>query len=464
LGSSEASFHVACGLLNSAAALFWLKQVCFSKREAEEAESDTYYEFAGGKVQQLPVPQAIAGGLRAQNNVLADNLTVLSRACWERGQQMPSLALKKLLEKPREAYHEWNSSLPGYVPPNPELGPAFESAESLRESFRKAQETRERLRAEMIALQEEMDRLVYAAYGLLPENHPAVCSEAALECGSGAAAFSSSTSPGPGQGAAQSVDDPKAVAGATALQGGSKLPHSIAPLDRDERPFRLWARAGGDYAKAVTQIPCHWPEGGRKLWKARLGAIRDNEHIRRIEQPVYKRRWDEQWKVRNQWRCGPVAYAAEFVDAFEWWLREKGEWWLENRKHGGPVEIAQWTSALWSDPRVQAAWPVAAENYTLLEYERAREKAEADSEPVPEPAQPAADPASFAKAFKRIVDDETVPEGIPWAVPYEELENKRKIKVPAKVKSIRGKLNVPRERFHLRGKSEYLWAGLQFRE
>jgi hypothetical protein len=32
------------------------------------------------------------------------------------------------------------------------------------------------------------------------------------------------------------------------------------------------------------------------------------------------------------------------------------------------------------------------------------------------------------------------------------------------VKSIHGKLNVLRERFHLRGKTEYLWAGLQFRD
>ena len=50
------------------------------------------------------------------------------------------------------------------------------------------------------------------------------------------------------------------------------------------------------------------------------------------------------------------------------------------------------------------------------------------------------------EAFKRIIDDETVPEGIPWATPHEELKNRRKAKVPAKVKSIRGKLNVPRER------------------
>ena len=54
-------------------------------------------------------------------------------------------------------------------------------------------------------------------------------------------------------------------------------------------------------------------------------------------------------------------------------------------------------------------------------------------------------------------------EGIPWGTPYEEVEKKSKIKMPAKVKSIRGKLNVPRERFHLRGRSQYLWAGLHFK-
>ena len=68
------------------------------------------------------------------------------------------------------------------------------------------------------------------------------------------------------------------------------------------------------------------------------------------------------------------------------------------------------------------------------------------------------------EAFKRIIDDETVPEGIPWATPHEELEHKRKVRVAVKVKSIRGKFNVPRQRFHVRGKTEYLWAGLQFRD
>jgi hypothetical protein len=452
--STNAEHQAICGVANSSSALFWLKQVCYNKGAGEDEERDRF-EFAGGKVQELPLPQAIADGLRGNGSRLADRLTKFSQACWERGQQMPSLALKKLFEKPGEAYHEWNSSLPGYVSPNGQLGSPFESAESLRETFRKAQEIRERLRAEMIALQEEMDWLVYAAYGLLPENHPA----AAPLLNQGG------DSPVPGsppirEGGDSLAGSPPGSGGVAEGRGGC----FVLPLQREERPFRLWGRAEGDYAKAIALIPCEWPEWRKKLWQARLAAIRDNEHIRRIEQPVYKRRWDEQWKVRNQWRCGLLAYGAEFVDAFEWWLREKAEWWLEHKKHGGPVEIGEWTLALWSDPRVQAAWPVAAENYALLEYEKAKEKAEANGEPAPEPTPPAIDAASFVKAFKTIIDDETVPDGIPWATPYEELENKDKIKAPAKVKSIRGKLNVPRERFHLCGRSEYLWAGLQFRE
>jgi hypothetical protein len=256
------------------------------------------------------------------------------------------------------------------------------------------------------------------------------------------------------------------------------------PLDQAQRPFRLWQHVEGEYAKAVALIPATWPPERRALWEARFAAIRDNEHIRRIEQPVYKRRWDEQWKVGNQWRSGPVAYGAEFVDAFEWWLSEKAEWWLEHKKNGGPVELDDWAAAIWKDSRVQAAWPVAAENYALLEYEKAMAKAEANGEPVPAPPAgrnaarqglvgaglgPALGqgthegcPYAFLKTFKRIIDDETVPEDIPFAVPYDELEN-RKIKISPKVKSIRGKLNVPRERFHLRGRTTYLWAGLQFR-
>jgi len=431
---SETATDLVVGLLNSSSALFWLKQVCFNKGAGEDEERDRF-EYLTNKVEKLPVPQPVGEALKERSKPLSEKLTVLSKACWERGQQMPSLALKKLFEKPGEAYHDWNSSLPGHVPPNKALGKPFGTSTELREAFERAQSLRERLRAEMIALQEEMDWLVYAAYGLLPEDHPAVGAH-------GDAPSVAAVSPPPNEQRRSETD-------------------ATAPLDREHRPFRLWA-AGGDFDRTLNLVPSDWPESRKKLWEARLAAIRDNEHIRRIEQPVYKRRWDEQWKWGNQWRCGPVAYAAEFIDAFEWWLREKAEWWLEHKKDGGPVELDDWAAAMWKDPRVLAAWPVAAENYALLEFEKAREKAE-EGTAAPEPLKPATDFTAFRRTFKEIVDDETVSEGIPWAVPYEELEGKLKGKVPPKVRNVRGKLNVPRERFHLRDKKLYLWAGLQFR-
>lgn len=257
----------------------------------------------------------------------------------------------------------------------------------------------------MIARQEEMDWLVYAAYGLLPPESPAVDLKA-------------------------NGNDP-------------------APLQRAQRPFYFWSEAEGDFDEAVAFIPSDWSAERKALWTTRLVAIRDNEHIRRIEQPVYKRRWDEQWKFGNRWTCGPVAYAAELVDAFNWWLAEKAEWYLEHKAKGGPIELDAWTAALWKDERVYAAWPVVVEALAQIEAHKAGSVV----------SKPRFDNSSTALArfFRDLVNDETVPEGIPPAVPWDQLEKKRKI--PAKVKSIRGKLNVPRERFHLTSDGRYRWAG-----
>jgi len=386
--SGEHLWHLVSSVLNVSVLLFLLKQVCYNKGAGEDEERDRF-EFAGGKVQQLPVPTAIAEALRGKTNELADRLTELSRACWERGQQLPALAMKKLFGKPGEAYHEWNSSLPGHTEPDSRLGQPFQTTEELKDAFATTCRIRKGLRSEMIALQEEMDWLVYAAYGLLPAGSPAL---------------------------GQSLSPP--------------------PLAREQRPFVLWAKADGDFEKAVGLIPAEWPEERKALWRARLQAIRDSEHIRRIEQPVYKRRWDEQWKVGNRWQCGPVAYDAEFVDAFDWWLSEKAEWWLEKKRSGGPVSVDEWTGALQKDTRVRVAWDIVSEALARLGKR-----------------------TDFDRYFASLVKEQTVPDDIPAAVPWDELEEKRKI--PAAVKRIRGKLNVPRERFRVTAAGEYVWAGLK---
>jgi hypothetical protein len=57
----------------------------------------------------------------------------------------------------------------------------------------------------------------------------------------------------------------------------------------------------------------------------------------------------------------------------------------------------------------------------------------------------------FSKFFKSLVKEETVPAGIPFGVAYKKLKQS----VSAQVKKIRGKLNVPRERFWLTAEGLY---------
>ena len=402
------------GLLNSSVMLERLKQDCFNKGAGKDEEKDRY-EFSGGKLEDIPVPEYLDAALIGPSGEQARELAQLAQHCADRGHKMRGLALKRLFEKPGEAYYDWSSKLPDYVGPHASLCGAFESANDLRESYDQFRVTHSKLRLEMIALQEEMDWLVYGAYGLIPAGHPA-----------------------------------------------ARVDLSPAQLDRDLRPFRMLARASDRSVRPEQLIPPEWAPARRELWEARLAVLRDVERVRRLEQPVYKRRWDEQWKIGAQWQYGRVAYAVEFVESFEWWVREKAEWWLEHKAEGGPVSIQRWVTALWSDARIQAAWAVAAEEYAFLMRDKGQ-KREAEGVTLFDLEHPTAVLSGFKKAFKRIIDDETVPEGIPPTLSYEELEARRKGKISAKVKGLRGKLNIPRERFHLTGPEAYLWAGLQIR-
>lgn len=400
------AYHLLSALLNSSAALLWLKQICFNKGAGEAEERDRF-ELQPGKVQQLPLPPLLVTALQGKSNVVAKRLTALAEGCWERGCRLSTLALKKIFEKDGESYQSWNVSLSGYVQPQSRLAAPFHSTAELHENFQLVVEFRDKLLWEMIALQEEIDWLVYAAYNLLPIESPAV--------------------------------------GSVGNAAGGVL------LRREHRPFWLWEQAGGDYDKALNLIPEDWSAERKASWTARLVTIRDNEHIRRIEQPVYKRRWDEQWKVGNRWICGPVAYAAEFVDAFTWWLAEKAEWYLEHKAKAGPIELETWTTALWKDDRIHAAWPVIVD--AIHEIESYKSGANNNKSKID------ASLSAFARFFRELLKDETVPQGIPAALPWDQLEKKRRI--PARVKSIRGKLNVPRERFHLTSDGHYRWAGKQ---
>src|SRR5207302_1444913 len=103
-------------------------------------------------------------------------------------------------------------ALSGYVTPHAKIGKPFSTKDEFGAALGTVLEARERLRAEMIARQEEMDWLVYAAYGLLPVDCPA-CRE---------------------------------------------LPEAELTLAREERPFCLYAAAQGDLGRAAEGIPARW--------------------------------------------------------------------------------------------------------------------------------------------------------------------------------------------------------------
>lgn len=53
-------------------------------------------------------------------------------------------------------------------------------------------------------------------------------------------------------------------------------------------------------ATPITEIPAHWPSAYRALVERRLEAIATNANVRLIEQPEYKRRWnDEPWAAQE---------------------------------------------------------------------------------------------------------------------------------------------------------------------
>ena len=113
-------------------------------------------------------------------------------------------------------------------------------------------------------------------------------------------------------------------------------PRGLAPAIRlGERAFEIvLARriAAGEVetkwferhdSTAITEIPEHWPAAYRALVRRRIEAIENNASVALIEQPEYKRRWnDEPWETQQE-------------RALRGWLLDRLE-----------------TPSLWSEPRL----------------------------------------------------------------------------------------------------------------
>lgn len=136
-GTDEPDHISVAGILNSSAAGFWLRQVCYPKGGDHVGKDgartrrilwDVYFEYDSTKVSQLPIP----------SDRPLERATAIQAAADERSDLLPSALFVR------------------EVPTRASLACARERAETLL--------------TKMIALQEELDWQVYHLYGLLDES------------------------------------------------------------------------------------------------------------------------------------------------------------------------------------------------------------------------------------------------------------------------------------------------------
>ena len=120
------------------------------------------------------------------------------------------------------------------------------------------------IREQMIALQEELDWRCYQLYGVTGDD---LC-----------------TPPG---------DAPTIRLGERAFE--IVLARKIAAGEVETK----WFERHG--STPIAEIPAHWPTAYRELVRRRIEAIENNASIALIEQPEYKRRWnDEAWETQQE--------------------------------------------------------------------------------------------------------------------------------------------------------------------
>ncbi|HWG73694.1 MAG TPA: BREX-2 system adenine-specific DNA-methyltransferase PglX [Acidimicrobiales bacterium] len=230
-GATEEDHLGLLGVLNSAPACFWMKQVFHNKGSNTDIYGarvsgtdvwDNSFEFDGTKLKQFPLPAGRPLERARRLDALAQELaTVTPEAVCERG--APT-----------------------------------------REALATARDRWDAVRAEMIALQEELDWEVLGLYGLVGDELVA--------------------------------------------------PPSLVPrLELGQRAFEVvLARrmADGEVTTAwfdrhrstpITELPADWAEEYRRVVEARIERIETDRDVGLIERPECKRRWAaEAWEDRQQ--------------------------------------------------------------------------------------------------------------------------------------------------------------------
>jgi hypothetical protein len=428
------------GILNSSVCCLVLKHSVLNKGYGKKAggrivaaPEANFYQFTSTPVANVPLPP--------RDSRWVARLTTMAVETQRLGESLSSHHPRHLLCGPNSPFHGWSERVRGYRPPSDDLfdwtaKTALESARTL------ALEQCRSIRRRMVWLQEEMDWLAYGAYGLLSD-----------------------------EAAAGGGPDGCAVLTPETLYATTHTPE----LGPEQRPFQV-----KDNPDAVAALSAEM----QPVWQARLAEIARNEAVALIEDPVYKRRW-----IEPEWE-------AEFTQALVEWMLDKVEWLLEHWPGfsvvtgltpsdvyvpfaeaeigpaertrllnwlAAPVHLTQLAARFSQDPRAMAVMAVYAGSDQFDTQALLAELMEKVSVP-----------ASDELLFKESGLLKKRAWGTPWKLTDEEAA--RQPKPPEFVSgdhrsphtwSLRGKLNVPRERFihyleYERG--WYGWAGWDARQ
>ncbi|WP_327103717.1 BREX-2 system adenine-specific DNA-methyltransferase PglX [Nonomuraea glycinis] len=248
--SEEDHLHLL-GLLNSSTAALWLKLNCHDKGIRGEGggftsgEWERFYQFNGSNIERYPLP--------------AECPTVLSGTLEKLAQQFATTApsLVVTIQTP--------------------------TAGDLRD-FRDQWKF---LRAQMIALQEELDWQIYSLYSLFPEDLRA-----------------------------PEADLPELALGERAFE--IVLARRAANGEASDE----WFRRHG--STPIREIPAHWPDSYKQVVQKRIDAIESSRAIGMVERPEYKRRWTtEGWDVLQEKALR--SWLLDRIEARELWYDENGQ-------------------------------------------------------------------------------------------------------------------------------------------
>ncbi|WP_081036958.1 BREX-2 system adenine-specific DNA-methyltransferase PglX [Pseudomonas corrugata] len=231
-GATEAQHFSILGLLNSSTACFWMKQVFYPKggdhvgnegARVRKTQWEERYDHAGTGLKKFPIAEG--------------SLSVIQSF----SEKLDKLGQRLAMYEPEVCLNNVGSDLVSSV----------SNARAIESS----------LWMQMIALQEELDWYTYFLYGLTDE---AFCYQGDL---------------------------PEVRLGERAFE--IQLARKTAIGDADS----TWFERHG--STPITEIPEYWPAQYKMLIQRRLQAIEKNQWIQLIEQPEYKRRWSrDSWEVR----------------------------------------------------------------------------------------------------------------------------------------------------------------------